>query len=268
MTNLALVISDISVRQDSDSRYCLNDLHSASGNEQKHRPKYFLENQQTKNLISVLKEEGGIPPTSVIRGIGTYSIKEIVYAYAMWISPEFSLKVIRAYDGVVDQLLKPRNALVELPLFTPAQKQHLKVIIGSLSRKTGKSYAYYYNSVFNQYNVNKSELLKSKDYQDICTFLGAKPKTFEGELLPKESVLLTAPQLSYKNMPYTETKDYSTAESRLGNLREWAVKNDNEALITDIDAIKRCLVSAWTEIDEALFRFEHGVSFLKRWRNK
>ncbi|HFI6048573.1 TPA: KilA-N domain-containing protein, partial [Escherichia coli] len=108
MNNL-MVIDGIEVRRDAYGRYSLNDLHRAAGGEQKNRPKYWLSNKQTCELIEQLFTEGGIPPLEqnqpvrVINGgnnQGTYVCKELVYAYAMWISPSFHLKVIRTFDMV------------------------------------------------------------------------------------------------------------------------------------------------------------------------
>ena len=76
--------------------YSLNDLHKAAGAQNKHRPKYFLSNQQTKDLISEVSK-GGIPPIQVKQGYGSYACKELVIAYAAWISPAFHLQVIRVF---------------------------------------------------------------------------------------------------------------------------------------------------------------------------
>jgi anti-repressor protein len=102
----ALVVANTTIRQDADGRYCLNDLHRAAGGEQRHRPAYWLENQQTKELAAEISNESkaGIPALAVVHGgagRGTYVAKELVYAYAMWISPKFHLQVIRAYDAMV-----------------------------------------------------------------------------------------------------------------------------------------------------------------------
>ncbi|WP_228200613.1 KilA-N domain-containing protein [Acinetobacter lactucae] len=118
--NKPLVIGDFTIRQDEDGRYCLNDLHKASGDDKKHFPAYFLRNQQTKDLIAEIelsnvnssdseRYENLHIAVKVIKGgsdkQGTYVVKELVYAYAMWISPKFHLMVIRAYDSLVMELL-------------------------------------------------------------------------------------------------------------------------------------------------------------------
>lgn len=92
-------ISGVTVRTDGDGRYCLNDLHKAGGNERRHEPGLFLANQQTKELLA---EITGIPViASRGRNGSTYACKEMVYAYANWISPSFYLTVIRTFDAVV-----------------------------------------------------------------------------------------------------------------------------------------------------------------------
>lgn len=99
-----LVIDGVSVRRDLDGRYCLNDLHRAAGSLDKHKPAFWLRNEQTGELISELQisNSDSTEPVSVIRGgnsQGTYVCKELVYSYAMWISAAFNLKVIRTFDS-------------------------------------------------------------------------------------------------------------------------------------------------------------------------
>ena len=100
-----IIIANQVIRQDEDGLYCLNDLHRASGGQSKHRAGYWLNNEVTTELIKELDTEAGIPASVRIRkggsNQGTYVRKELVYAYAMWISPKFHLHVIRAFDALV-----------------------------------------------------------------------------------------------------------------------------------------------------------------------
>lgn len=107
----ALRIIDTIVGQDKEGRFSLNDFHRAAGGEKKHRPAYWLATAQAKDLVSMLasESEAGNPasPICIIKGNhssgaaqGTYAVRELIYAYAMWISPAFNLKVIRAFDAV------------------------------------------------------------------------------------------------------------------------------------------------------------------------
>ncbi|AMO47599.1 KilA-N domain protein [Enterobacter sp. FY-07] len=105
-----LVIDGVSVRRDIDGRYCLNDLHRAAvasgANDRTKEPAKFLSSPQTLELLNELTvtQDLGIDPVQSIRGgatQGTYVCKELVYSYAMWISPTFHLKVIRTFDKVV-----------------------------------------------------------------------------------------------------------------------------------------------------------------------
>ncbi|MFW1829093.1 KilA-N domain-containing protein [Acinetobacter sp. ULE_I092] len=131
-----LIIGNLSIRQDEDGRYCLNDLHKASGDDKKHFPAYFLRNQQTKDLITLIESENydmqictsKNQAVNAIKGKGkdqgTYVVKELVYSYAMWISAKFHLMVIRAYDAMVMQ-----TKINTRQVITPEQKDTLHKIV-------------------------------------------------------------------------------------------------------------------------------------------
>lgn len=124
----ALTIAGCAIGRDDEGRYSLNDLHQAAGGHLKHRPKYWLENKQTQELIDELRKplilsDDGIPPSDRIKHLepvhivksffltqGTFVVKELVYSYAMWISPAFHLQVICAYDGLVTGALPATEA--------------------------------------------------------------------------------------------------------------------------------------------------------------
>lgn len=104
-------IGDTVIRQTATNQYCINDLHKAAGSLSKNQPSKFLLLDSTKELIQEINKTGNLvleqnQAVKVINGgnqQGTYVAKELVYAYAMWISPKFSLQVIRAYDALATQ---------------------------------------------------------------------------------------------------------------------------------------------------------------------
>ena len=93
--NAQISVADVAIRQ-FDNLYSLNDLHKAAGGENRHKPSLWANNNQTLDLISEI-EKAGIPAIQKKQGLGTFVSKELVVHYGMWISPAFSLKVIRAF---------------------------------------------------------------------------------------------------------------------------------------------------------------------------
>ena len=125
-----LIVANVVVRTDSEGRYHLNDLHKASGGEDKNKPSHWFNNKQTQELVELLNGRNSASLSVVTkdgRGGGTYVCKQLVYSYAMWLSAEFNLKVIDAYDGVVqrereehDRVASRQQAKLEAPLMTKA----------------------------------------------------------------------------------------------------------------------------------------------------
>lgn len=99
-----LMIGNFGIRRDAEGRYSLNDLHQAAGSEDRHKPSNWLRSDPAAGLEQVLiSRYGEIRPieSSAGRYGGTFAVRELVYAYAMWVSPVFHLKVIDAYQSLV-----------------------------------------------------------------------------------------------------------------------------------------------------------------------
>ena len=107
MSNI-IAIAEVEIRQDADGRFSLNDLHRAAGEESRHKPGNWTALEQTQALIREI-EKAGIPAIQSKQGLGTFVVKELVYAYAMWISPPFHLKVIRTFDATSHQQAQPAS---------------------------------------------------------------------------------------------------------------------------------------------------------------
>lgn len=100
MTNLTIANKKIRVK---DGLYNLNDLHKASGSDASNAPAQWLRNKKTKEFLETMQIR---TVSSEGRNGGTYTEKKAVYAYAMWISPEFQSHVIDAYDSLVTGQMK------------------------------------------------------------------------------------------------------------------------------------------------------------------
>ncbi|MBY8068783.1 KilA-N domain-containing protein [Vibrio fluvialis] len=133
-----------------DGLYSLNDLHRASGGKQTHKPANFARLDTTKELIDEINRCSDLSiAISTNRGgknQGTWVCKELVYSYAMWISPKFHLNVIRAFDSM------STNKTPQLPSPIPPSDLSLNDLIYELAKAknvTTQNIHIHYNSVFN-----------------------------------------------------------------------------------------------------------------------
>lgn len=116
-----LTVCGVAIKQDAEGRYCLNDLHKAAGGERRHDTREFLDRDSTQELVQELASEMTDFPVNKTRGRfgGTFVVKELVYAYAMWISPKFHLEVIRSYDRLATEGVAVHASAAEAVLDDP-----------------------------------------------------------------------------------------------------------------------------------------------------
>lgn len=84
--NQLLVVEGVSVRRDSVGCYNLNDLHHASGGNERHSPNRWTRTEPFNGLISELTPDMAFAPAEIKRGgimPATYLSKELVYSKAL-----------------------------------------------------------------------------------------------------------------------------------------------------------------------------------------
>lgn len=123
MSNLTILNSSV---RSLDNLFSLTDLHRLSGGESKHKPSFFLRNDQTKDLIAEIEQESKLQNCNSVKIIhgginsGTYACEELALAYATWISPKFHLVVLRAFIAMHKGELQ--NNQQKLPLVEPQER--------------------------------------------------------------------------------------------------------------------------------------------------
>lgn len=142
--NAQISVANVAIRQ-FDNLYSLNDLHKAAGGENRHKPSLWANNNQTLDLIAEI-EKAGIPAIQKKQGLGTFVCKELVVHYGMWISPAFSLKVIRAF-------LDTQEEVSASPKTTADERTGLRQAVSALVGKCGIDYGSAYSMVHQRFGV-------------------------------------------------------------------------------------------------------------------
>lgn len=163
-------ISNVAIRQISDTLYNLTDLHKAAGGNDNHKPAFWLRNQQTQDLIAEIEAEGGRAAEVVHGGKnrGTYVCKELVIAYGMWISPAFALKVIRCFLEAQGQVSDGLPAKTTADDRTP-----LRQAVAALVGRKGIDYSTAYGMIHQRFNVGAIEDLPAEKLPEAVAYIHA-----------------------------------------------------------------------------------------------
>lgn len=106
--NTNLTILSTTIRRDAEGRYSLSDCWKVSGKDKKNQPSEWHSQEKTKEFLRALEGDRGSPvtPVSLVttgpnEGRGYWADRKAVIHYATWISPDFYLTVISAFDALV-----------------------------------------------------------------------------------------------------------------------------------------------------------------------
>ena len=169
---IALTLGNITIRQ-HNGLFSLNDLHKAAGGEAKHQPALFMRMEQTQALITEIgnSTDSQSFKTKEGRNGGTYACRELVIAYAAWISAAFHLKVIRVF---LSATTPQANPAIDYDRISPAQAQDLKEIVAAIVQAGIQGYGETWARLQRKFRVNSYLELPATRHLEARAYLLAK----------------------------------------------------------------------------------------------
>lgn len=200
MPAITLAIGDIAVRQ-HNGLFSLNDLHKAAGGELRHRPVEFLRLEQSQALLDELQKGGDshlFLNTTKGRNGGTYACRELVIAYAAWISAAFHLKVIRVFlDAVQPQ--RAHNPEIDYTRISPSQAQHIKEVVQAIVAAKIQGFAETWARLHKKFRVNSYLELPASRFEEVCNYIVGKfaqPEPAPARTVPPGKMLVDRAKLA------------------------------------------------------------------------
>ena len=194
-SNIALTLGNITIRQ-QNGLFSLNDLHKAAGGEEKHQPAFFIRREDTQALAAeICSADSQIKAFETVRGRGkaqgTYACRELVIAYAAWISAAFHLKVIRVF---LSATAPQANPAIDYDRISPAQAQDLKEIVAAIVQAGIQGYAETWSRLQKKFRVHSYLQLPAQHYGDARAYLLAKLSTRPATTRPAAGKMLVSRQ--------------------------------------------------------------------------
>ena len=195
-STIALTLGNITIRQ-HNGMFSLNDLHKASGGEENFKPAFFLRNDQAKALIAEIAKGADLHlflKTTKGRNGSTYACRELVIAYAAWISAAFHLKVIRVFLAATTPQAEPTQTRLDYDRISPAQAQDLKEIVAAIVQAGVQTYGETWSRLQRKFRVNSYLELPAQHYGDARAYLLAKLSTRPATTRPAAGKMLVSRQ--------------------------------------------------------------------------
>jgi Rha family phage regulatory protein len=168
---------------------------------------------------------------------------------------KFKLAYIEAFNKM-EEALRPKSATTLLP----AQKRNLQNAVTAVAYKCqdkSAKFAEIYRSLKDHFKVATYSEIEASDFDAALTLVNG----FEVKTLP--AVTLTRVPAASNDL------GYRAARNSLGTLRQWlqqaVAQQDQGVVLHLVDHVDKCLVSGFTEMDEAKSCLFFASANLTRW---